>query len=85
MKVCKRKLAGTEDPPRHPEESTRDRPARRQRVDYSVGASWEEPSDIMPHFAVLVSSEYWGHSILVESVRRVHLVLLLLEGMSAVG
>ena len=35
--VCWRKLAGTEDPPSHPSESTGDRPARRLRVDDSIG------------------------------------------------
>ena len=41
MKVCKRRLAGTEDPSGHPSESTEDRPARRLRADYSVEVFWE--------------------------------------------
>ena len=44
VKVCWRKLAGTEDSPRHPEASTEDRPTRRLRVDSSVEAfSWNAP------------------------------------------
>ena len=43
--VCWRKLAGTEDPPSHPSESTGDRPARRLRVDDSIGALWESAAD----------------------------------------
>ena len=45
MKVCWRKLAGTEDSPKHPEVSTEDRPARRLRADNSVEASWEDAPD----------------------------------------
>ena len=47
VKVCKRKLAGTEDSSRHPSESTEDRPARRLRADYSVEALWESAPDIL--------------------------------------
>ena len=45
VKVCWRKLAGTEDSPKHPEVSTEDRPARRLRGDNSVEASWEDAPD----------------------------------------
>ena len=45
MKVCWRKLAGTEDSPKHPEVSTEDRAARRLRADNSVEASWEDAPD----------------------------------------
>ena len=45
VKVCWRKLAGTEDPSKHLEESTEDRPARRLRVDGSVEAFWENAPD----------------------------------------
>ena len=45
VKVCWRKLAGTEDSPKHPEESTEDRPARRLQVDNSVEASCEDAPD----------------------------------------
>ena len=43
--VCWRKLAGTKDSPRHPEESTEDRPAQRLQADGSIGAFWESAAD----------------------------------------
>ena len=43
--VCWRKLAGTEDSPKHLEVLIEDRPARRLRADNSVEASWEDEPD----------------------------------------
>ena len=45
VKICWRKLAGTEDSPKHPEASTEDRLTRRLRVDDSVEAFWENAPD----------------------------------------
>ena len=45
VKVCWRKLASTEDPPSHPEESTEDRLERRLQADGSIGALWESATD----------------------------------------
>ena len=45
MKVCRRKLAGTEESSKHLEESTEDRPAQWLQVDDSVEASKEDAPD----------------------------------------
>ena len=57
MKVCRRKLAGTEESLKHLEESTEDRPTRRLQVDDSVEASWEDAPDkvLAPAFAACLS------------------------------
>ena len=46
--VCWRKRAGHGESLEHRPESTRDRPAQRQRVDGSIGASWEDAADSSP-------------------------------------
>ena len=48
VQVCWRKLACPEDSSKHLEDSTEDRPRRRQRADNSVEALWESAPDNMP-------------------------------------
>ena len=59
VKVCWRKLAGTEDSPSHPEESTEDRPEQRLQADGSIGALWESATDKFGFEAVNRRRQEW--------------------------
>ena len=60
VKDCWRKLVDAGDLPSHPEESTEDRPARRLRVDGSIGALWESATDKFGFKAVLQTASKSG-------------------------